>query len=60
MEIPRYLGLPELLEKKSFFLFGPRATGKTTLIRRQLPDSAKVIDLLDSRNYLTLSARPYE
>lgn len=60
MEIPRHLRLPELLEKKSFFLFGPRATGKTTLIRRQLPNSALVIDLLDSRNYLTLSARPYE
>ncbi len=60
MELSRILNLPELLEKKSFFLFGPRATGKTTLIRRQLPDSAAVIDLLDSRNYLTLSARPYE
>lgn len=60
MELIRILNLPELLEKKSFFLFGPRATGKTTLIRRQLPDSAAVIDLLDSRNYLTLSARPYE
>ncbi len=25
-------------EKKSFFLFGPRGTGKTTLIQRTLPD----------------------
>jgi predicted AAA+ superfamily ATPase len=28
----RIIDLPELLEKKSFFLFGPRGTGKTTLM----------------------------
>ena len=32
-EYARKLNLRELLEKKSFFLFGPRATGKSTLIR---------------------------
>lgn len=46
----RILRLPELLKKKSFFLFGPRGTGKTTLIRHTLSE-ATVIDLLDTRVY---------
>lgn len=46
----RILRLPEILKKKSFFLFGPRGTGKTTLIRRTLSE-ATVIDLLDTRIY---------
>jgi predicted AAA+ superfamily ATPase len=46
----RILDLPELLKKKSFFLFGPRGTGKTTLIKRTLPE-ATVIDLLESKTY---------
>jgi uncharacterized protein len=58
LELPRTLQLPELLSKNSFFLFGPRATGKSTLIRRQLSGSATIIDLLDSRNYLRLSGAP--
>ncbi len=45
------------LEKKSHFLFGPRQTGKTFLIRHRLPDS-RVYDLLDSSVYLALSQRP--
>jgi len=57
-EIRRVLDLRSLLAKKSFFLFGPRATGKSTLIRQQLADGAFVVDLLDSRNYLRLSASP--
>jgi predicted AAA+ superfamily ATPase len=37
MEIlKRQLDLWELLSKKSFFLLGPRGTGKSTLIREQL------------------------
>lgn len=44
---PRTLQLADLLAKKSFFLFGPRASGKSYLIRQQLP-GAKVYDLLDS------------
>jgi predicted AAA+ superfamily ATPase len=54
----RILALPELLRKKSFFLFGPRATGKTYLIRSQLADRALVIDLLRSDLYLRLAANP--
>ena len=60
MEIRRSLDLAGLLARKSFFLFGPRATGKSTLIRQQLARDATVIDLLDSRNYLRLASRPHE
>jgi predicted AAA+ superfamily ATPase len=59
MEIERELKLAPLLAMKSFFLFGPRATGKTTLIRRQLAETAFIIDLLDSRYFLRLSADPH-
>jgi len=60
MEIRRQLQLAPLLEMKSFFLFGPRSTGKTTLIRKQLAKTATIIDLLDSRYFLRLSADPHE
>ena len=46
----RILDLAELLGKKSFFLFGPRGTGKTTLLRHTLTD-ATVIDLLEIKTY---------
>jgi predicted AAA+ superfamily ATPase len=60
MEIQRQLQLLPLLAKKSFFLFGPRATGKTTLVRQQLAGKAFIIDLLDSRYFLRLSSAPHE
>ncbi|MBL7175878.1 MAG: ATP-binding protein [Desulfobacteraceae bacterium] len=60
MEIERQLQLAPLLAMKSFFLFGPRATGKTTLIRQQLAETATIIDLLDSRYFLRLSSAPHE
>jgi uncharacterized protein len=53
----RLLDLPSLLRRKSFFLFGPRATGKSYLIRQQL-DRALVVDLLRSDLFLRLSAEP--
>ncbi len=43
--------------KKSFFLFGPRATGKTTWLRQLFPD-AVYIDLLQSEMYTMLLAAP--
>ena len=46
----RILDLTNLLKKKSFFLFGPRGTGKTTLIQHTLPD-ATVIDMLEIKTY---------
>lgn len=60
MEIERHLKLRPLLAKKSFFLFGPRSTGKSTIIRQQLADTSTVIDLLDSRLFLKLSSSPHE
>lgn len=55
--LERILDLRPLLERKSHFLFGPRQTGKTTLIRRTLPE-AQVYDLLDGAVYLALSRNP--
>lgn len=43
--------------KKSHFLFGPRQTGKTSLIRNTLK-GVRVYDLLDSSVYLALSHNP--
>ncbi len=60
MELERLLNLTDLLAKKSFFLFGPRATGKSTSIKRQLSKTATVIDLLDSRLYLRLLGSPHD
>ena len=55
--IERVLDLPELLKKKSHFLFGPRQTGKTSLIRRTM-EGIRYYDLLDSSVFLTLSQNP--
>lgn len=55
--INRALNLPKLLEKKSFFLLGPRQTGKSSLIRHTIK-GAKVYDLLDTSVFLTLSQNP--
>jgi predicted AAA+ superfamily ATPase len=60
MQPPRYsriLPLAQLLKQKSFFLFGPRASGKTTLIDSVLPD-ALVIDLLHTATYASLVRNP--
>ena len=51
--VPRFLDLP----RGSFFLFGPRGTGKTTWLRSVLPN-AIVVDLLKPEEYRLLSARP--
>lgn len=55
--IPRILELRQLLEKKSHFLFGPRLTGKSYLIRQTLAD-VRSFDLLDSSVFVTLSRNP--
>ena len=46
-----------LESRKSFFLFGPRGTGKTTWLRHRLPD-ALFVNLLQSEYYNRLSANP--
>ncbi|NCC51486.1 MAG: ATP-binding protein [Spartobacteria bacterium] len=41
----------------SFFLFGPRGTGKSTWLRQQFPD-ALWLDLLDRETYRIYAAKP--
>jgi predicted AAA+ superfamily ATPase len=60
MAYARTLQLPKLISKKSYFLFGPRGTGKTFLIREQLKGKARVINLLEQDLLLRLSAAPWE
>ncbi len=45
--IPRVLDLASLVQSKSHFFLGPRQTGKSFLIRRQL-EGARVYNLLDT------------
>lgn len=51
---PRLLLRPE----QSFFLFGPRGTGKSTWLKQVLPDALR-FDLLDTSLYLELSRDPH-
>lgn len=51
--VQRLISRPE----GSFFLFGPRGTGKSTWLRRVLPD-ALFLDLLDASLYLELARAP--
>ncbi len=43
--------------KQSFFLFGPRGTGKSTWLKQQYPDAA-MVDLLAPEVFRAFSARP--
>lgn len=52
-QIPRELNLPT----KSFLLFGPRGTGKSTLLKMKLKASLE-INLLKSSEYVPLSQNP--
>ena len=54
----RTLQIDELSAKKSIFLFGPRGTGKSSLLQSQLSKSAGFINLLRSNEYLRLSQDP--
>lgn len=53
----RVLNLPDLLKQRSFFLLGPRATGKSTLIAQTL-GGAKIYDLLDPELFQRLLREP--
>jgi uncharacterized protein len=55
--VGRALDLAGASARKSHFLFGPRQTGKTFLVRRALP-GARIYDLLDASVYLALSRDP--
>ena len=52
--IPRLLKCPN----RSFFLFGPRGVGKSTMLRQVLPETLH-LDLLDASLYLELSRDPH-
>jgi len=58
MAYPRRLTLPPAGED-TFFLWGPRQTGKTTLLRAHYGDSLWV-DLLRSSTFRSLAVRPEE
>ncbi|HIJ55093.1 MAG TPA: ATP-binding protein [Deltaproteobacteria bacterium] len=52
--------LPRLLQRpdRSFFLFGPRGTGKSTWLQQVIPDALR-LDLLDASLFLELSRDPH-
>lgn len=48
LHVPRCLDLERLLARRSVFLFGPRQTGKSTYVRRQLARTVELsFSLLD-------------
>ena len=51
--ISRFFQLPD----RSCFVFGPRGTGKSTWLRKRIPD-ALFVDLLEPQLHRRLSARP--
>ncbi len=53
----RALDLRTLVEHRSVFLFGPRQTGKSTLVRHTFPDAA-FYDLLEADTFRQLSTHP--
>lgn len=58
MYINRILDIKQLVRKKSYFLFGPRATGKSSLIKHEIGNQALIIDLLHTPTYLSLADNP--
>ena len=54
---PRLLDLHSQIQKRSLFLFGPRATGKSTLLNLRFPE-ARFYDLLDNEIYSKLLKYP--
>lgn len=56
-DISRILPLDKLLRKNSFFLFGCRGTGKTSLIRSLFPNLPRY-DLLSATTFASLVRRP--
>lgn len=55
---PRRIGLRKMQEKRSFFLFGPRVTVKSTLLRRTPFEHVRIFDLLDAETFQRLLRRP--
>lgn len=57
MKYKRIVNIQQLAQKKSCFLFGPRQTGKSTLLRTHFPQ-AKTYNLLHADQFFQLSQRP--
>jgi predicted AAA+ superfamily ATPase len=57
VDVARYLDVRGIVSNRSCFLFGPRQTGKSTLIRQQF-EGVPVYDLLDQTLFLRLSRNP--
>ena len=55
--IARHLNVREILDRRSCFLFGPRQTGKSTLIRQQF-EGCPTYNLLDQALFIRLSRNP--
>ena len=55
--LERQVDIKALLTGKSYFLFGPRQTGKSSLIAHSLKD-ARVYNLLDNTLFLDLNRNP--
>jgi len=53
-EIKRYINIPET----SFFLFGPRGTGKSTFVKRLIDKNSLYIDFLDPDTFRSFAAFP--
>ena len=54
-----YSRILKLPEQASFFLFGPRGTGKSTWLKQQFPQ-ATYLDFLHTRTYTQLLAQPQQ
>jgi len=55
----RILDVAKLVAERSYFLFGPRATGKSFLIKKQLSNKAVILNLLRTDLSLRLMAEPF-
>lgn len=58
MYTPRALDLLSATATRSCFLFGPRQTGKSSLIRQTLPAATPIYNLLDHETWLSLNSNP--
>jgi predicted AAA+ superfamily ATPase len=54
IEIKRDINIPET----SFFLFGPRGTGKSTFVKSLIDKNSLYIDFLDPDTFRTYTAFP--
>lgn len=58
-KVIRIAPLKSLLQLNSLMIFGPRQTGKSTLIRQVLGEECVYYDLLDTKVFAEVSQRPW-